>query len=109
MAQYLEWHMSQAGASDALLQQRLVAALSHLGQHASPEAFRKASRCAGTPPAGARLLPSRLPGLEKSSSQGRHQKLIRLNPLVHPSMAMQYSIAGVKALSIACCVLRACC
>ena len=52
MAQYLEWHMSQAGASDALLQQRLVAALSHLKQHASPEAFRKASRCAATPPQG---------------------------------------------------------
>ena len=52
MAQYLEWHMSQAGASDALLQQRLVAALSHLRQHASPEAFRRASRCAGTPPQG---------------------------------------------------------
>ena len=44
MAQYLEWHMSQVGAKDALLQQRLFAALSHLRQHAPPNTFQKASR-----------------------------------------------------------------
>ena len=44
MAQYLEWHMSQVGAKDALLQQRLFAALSHLRQHAPPDSFQKASR-----------------------------------------------------------------
>ena len=44
MAQYLEWHMSQVGAKDALLQQRLFAALSHLRQQAPPDSFQKASR-----------------------------------------------------------------
>lgn len=47
MAQYLEWHMSQTGARDALLQQRLFAALSLLRQHAPTDTFQKASRCAG--------------------------------------------------------------
>lgn len=44
MVQYLDWHMSQVGAKDALLQQRLFAALSHLRQHAPPDTFQKSSR-----------------------------------------------------------------
>ena len=60
MAQYLEWHMSQVGAQDALLQQRLFAALSHLRQHAPPDAFKQASRCVHSLQRPSPAIPARM-------------------------------------------------